>query len=189
MNLFEYQEAAKGTAIYPRDKAMIYPALGLIGECGEVAEKVKKIIRDDCGTITDKRREAIMKELGDCCWYLASVCGDTNLSLGMIYENRDSCIDRYIRRLDLPRLVLLLNKLASKIADTLRVWYYNHGRRQDQSFRFINEMMPRIASMLMCVETIAQKCGFTLEEVYTANINKLLDRKDRGVLKGDGDQR
>ena len=41
-----YQQVAKQTAIYPREQAIIYPTLGLTGEAGEVANKVKKIIRN-----------------------------------------------------------------------------------------------------------------------------------------------
>ena len=46
MNFTEYQELAKKTAIYPSRFFRVYPALGLCGEAGEVAEKIKKSIRD-----------------------------------------------------------------------------------------------------------------------------------------------
>ena len=54
-----YQQVAKQTAIYPREQAIIYPTLGLTGEAGEVANKVKKIIRDD----GNKINEGLVQEL------------------------------------------------------------------------------------------------------------------------------
>lgn len=100
----DYQTTAKATAVYNRDHAIVYPALGLAGESGEVAEKVKKWLRGD----KDLDREGLLKELGDVLWYLAALSGDL---------------------------------------------------------------------------------GYTLEEVATANVNKLLDRQSKGTLKGDGDNR
>jgi NTP pyrophosphatase (non-canonical NTP hydrolase) len=47
MELNDYQKKALETAVYPQDKKIIYPTLGLTGEAGEVADKVKKVIRDD----------------------------------------------------------------------------------------------------------------------------------------------
>ena len=60
-----YQRVAKTTAIYPREHAIIYPTLGLTGEAGEVANKVKKLIRDGYENNKDYR-EALSKEIGDC---------------------------------------------------------------------------------------------------------------------------
>ena len=69
----EYQQAARTTAQYPdMGKNFYYPTLGLAGEAGEVAEKIKKLMRDDKGALTPERREALKKELGDVLWYVAA---------------------------------------------------------------------------------------------------------------------
>lgn len=96
MNFNEYQKAAISTAIYPRDKyAIIYPALGLCGESGEVAEKIKKTIRDNDGCFDDEKRIQIAKELGDVLWYCANIANDLNINLSDIAQmNIDKIISR-----------------------------------------------------------------------------------------------
>lgn len=85
MNFNEYQKEARKTAIYPDiDDNITYPALGLCGEAGEVAEKVKKIIRDNNGAWDYKNQDDIEKELGDCLWYIANLASEFELSLGDI---------------------------------------------------------------------------------------------------------
>lgn len=105
MNTFnEYQEFVKSTAVYPDTAKIIYPTLGLVGESGEIAEKVKKSLRGDAPLDAT----ALLLELGDPLWYIA------------------------------------------KLADDL---------------------------------------GFTLQQVVEANVAKLSSRKDRGMIKGSGDNR
>lgn len=85
MDFDKYQKESRKTAIYPNmDNNFIYPILGLVGESGEVAEKVKKVIRDENSSITDKKREELKKELGDVLWYLANFATELNLSLNDI---------------------------------------------------------------------------------------------------------
>ena len=87
MNFNEYQTKARETAIYPNLGGNIYyPTLGLCGESGEVAEKVKKIIRDDNGVISYDKRLEIKKELGDVLWYLSNLSSELGLSLEEIAE-------------------------------------------------------------------------------------------------------
>jgi NTP pyrophosphatase (non-canonical NTP hydrolase) len=76
MNFNEYQAETDKTALFPRENGMdiLYPVLGLCGESGEVAEKVKKIFRDSNGVITEEVRQAIKKELGDVMWYISQSC-------------------------------------------------------------------------------------------------------------------
>ena len=100
----EYQDFVKTMKVYPEKHAIVYPALGLSGEAGEIAEKVKKWLRGDKGLDKD----LLAKEIGDVLWY----CG-----------------------------------------------------------------------------SLADDLGFTLQQVVDMNVEKLTSRKDRGVLKGSGDER
>ena len=79
-----YQQVAKTTAIYPREQAIIYPTLGLTGEAGEVANKVKKIIRDGSDKNDDSLVSEIKSEIGDCLWYIAVLANDFNIKLSDI---------------------------------------------------------------------------------------------------------
>jgi len=93
----EYQKRASDTAVYP-DIAIedanagpawvsyIYPALGLCGEAGEVSEKIKKLIRDKQGFVSEEDRAAIAKELGDVMWYLAALCKEFKLDMGEVAQ-------------------------------------------------------------------------------------------------------
>ena len=114
MTFNEYQEEAHRFASYDKietngkDVTFIYPALGLAGETGETLEKVKKIIRDAKGEVSEEARQVIRKELGDVLWYWAE--------LGRLF-------------------------------------------------------------------------GFSAEELAQANLDKLKDRTERGVIKGNGDDR
>ena len=103
-NFNDYQAFVKSMKVYPNAHKIVYPTLGLIGEAGEISEKVKKWLRGD----KELDREALLKELGDPLWYLAALADDL---------------------------------------------------------------------------------GYTLQEVVDANIEKLSSRKDRGVIKGSGDNR
>lgn len=120
----EYTQFVKGMKVYPEQHAIVYPALGLVGEAGEIAEKIKKWLRGDhlkvnplltaeeneftLAQMKVNFREGILKELGDPLWYIVSLADDM---------------------------------------------------------------------------------GFTLQDVVDANVAKLSSRKDRGLLKGSGDNR
>ena len=107
MNFNTYQKKAMSTRVEKAIK-LIYPVLGLNGEAGEIAEKIKKVIRDNEGVVTNEIAGAIGKELGDVLWYLAAIADDL---------------------------------------------------------------------------------GFTLDDIAKANLEKLASRKERDVIKGDGDSR
>jgi len=85
MTFEEYQKLSRKTAIYPnRDNNFVYPTLGLAGESGEVAEKIKKILRDNNGVVDDPRKKELQKELGDVLWYVSQLATELGLSLDEI---------------------------------------------------------------------------------------------------------
>lgn len=96
LTLNEYQALARSTAIYPNiGNNPIYPTLGLCGEAGEVAEKMKKAMRDEGGVISEKRREETIKELGDVLWYVAMLASEMNVTLGDVAQrNADKLASR-----------------------------------------------------------------------------------------------
>ena len=74
-----------------------YDGLGL-GEAGEVQGKIKKIIRDSGGVITDKDRTEIAKELGDCLWYIASMCQNLGITMESVATgNIEKLESRHLR--------------------------------------------------------------------------------------------
>jgi NTP pyrophosphatase (non-canonical NTP hydrolase) len=99
MLISEYQELSRRTATYPgAGDNIVYPTLGLAGEAGEVAEKVKKLLRDDAGVMSDERREALAGELGDVLWYVAQVATEAGLDLEQIAQgNLDKLLSRQRR--------------------------------------------------------------------------------------------
>ena len=87
MDLNAYQQGARSTARYPDVGANpIYPTLGLCGEAGEVADKVKKVLRDNGGSFSPEVREALKLELGDVLWYVAQVATDLGESLEAVAQ-------------------------------------------------------------------------------------------------------
>lgn len=90
MEINEYQKMALETAVYPKEFKTIYPALGMNGEAGEVADKVKKVLRDSEVIVRDgsgviimpgAKREELAKEVGDVLWYVATMAYDLGYTL------------------------------------------------------------------------------------------------------------
>ncbi len=85
MTLDDYQRSARTTALYPQHARILYPALKLAGEAGEVAEKIGKLMRDEGyrpgDDLTEEQRLKLVKELGDVLWYVANLAADLEVGL------------------------------------------------------------------------------------------------------------
>lgn len=84
MELLSYQNQARRTAVYPSTHSIIglmYVTLGLTGETGEIANDIKKTVRDDAGVLTPERKNQIVDEMGDVLWYLAMLCYEMDTTL------------------------------------------------------------------------------------------------------------
>lgn len=101
MTTLEYHQTWTDTvAIYPsagtgNEKALTYCGLQLASEAGEVAGKIAKMFRDDNGQLTEQRRDAIIKEMGDVYWYLARLCRELKVSpVTVLLNNIEKINDR-----------------------------------------------------------------------------------------------
>jgi len=110
MEIEKYQVTSSRTAIYlnainkefPNLQgklkgllALSYLSLGLVGEAGELSNKIKKLIRDSVGEISDELRKDLSKEIGDCLWYIANICTELQLDLNEIaQQNLDKLLSR-----------------------------------------------------------------------------------------------
>ncbi len=99
MNFKDYQKKSRKTALYPnKGKNYIYPVLGLVGEAGEIAEKFKKIIRDDKGKITKAKKIEIEKELGDVLWYISQIATELKIELDSVAKNNLEKLNSRLKR-------------------------------------------------------------------------------------------
>ncbi len=88
MQFSDYQTAAWKTAKYPQaGENIYYAALGLGGEAGEMLNKIKKIIRDHEGIVTDDYREICKAELGDVLWYMAALATELHIDLEKVAKD------------------------------------------------------------------------------------------------------
>ena len=99
MTFEEYQQESRKTALYPGvGHNFVYPTLGLAGEAGEVADKIKKVLRDQDGKLEDATKVEIEKELGDVLWYIAQIATELGLSLERVAaENIKKLLSRLER--------------------------------------------------------------------------------------------
>jgi len=184
MNFTAYQHNAVVSAIYPNHgNNLTYPMLGLMGEGGEVAEKIKKMIRDDEGKMTTDRRAALRGELGDCLWYIAAICEETKLDMGSLYVLSQRCDQNAC---DIYRSIFRLQQQIANMSILIEQAIYGSNNRD------IDPLMPLptdITMLLGTINAICVTCGLNIQEVAKFNLQKLASRQERGVLQGDGDNR
>lgn len=161
----DYQEKAVTLAVYPEEYDIAYPALGLIEEIGELL-----------GTDTEGPVEVLKKEMGDVCWYCSALAYDLGLSLSECYKN--PTIEM------VPDPVGLYNN-AFRIAGRVKKILRGDSGREEK----VDIIRGLIGDILVRIDRLAGRYGFTLMDVCETNLDKLFDRKSRGVLKGDGDNR
>lgn len=103
MDFDEYQKRAAGCDFYEKtsnvqEAGFFEKILGLTGEAGEVADKFKKIIRDKDGMLLDDDRLAIIKELGDVLWYVASIARYLDVPMSEVAERNVEKLEDRQRR-------------------------------------------------------------------------------------------
>lgn len=177
LTLHQYQQRARSTAIYPVTARVIYPALGLAGEFGELA-----------GAIRRRSLPETRKEFGDVIWYSANLCADLDTTLNeclledstftfhQIYAYTPSDNPYVDAAVDVGRILEYTKKMIRDDAGVML------QPRRENIIQSIASLLEKLASMARCY-------GFTIQEAAELNLEKLSDRQQRQVLQGDGDNR
>jgi len=168
MNLKEYQEKARGTAIYPNlGNNLHYPVLGIVGEWGEF-----------CSKVADGASKRLIKlELGDVLWYIANLACEIGISL-----EESKCRKVSLRR-SLKKMPIIIGVLAETVKKIERD---DAGLLSPKRKKIISKSLK---DLLCCIDAISKKFGFSLEDVASVNLEKLSSRKKRNRLRGEGDER
>ena len=164
LTLDDYQKQAKTTAVFPQDVAVVYPALGLVDEIGELLS----------ADLEDQ--DNFVSEMGDVMWYCAVLSDNLGLSLQECADNAKLSM--------LPDGQALFTNAATvcgRIKKMLR-----GDKNNDEKIAVIQGA---IGDIVVRLRSLAGQFDVPLQEVCERNLDKLFDRKERGVLKGDGDNR
>lgn len=193
----EYSKKALSLAIYPGQGeygktgkvgiGLLYVSSKLTGECGEFSEKVGKCLRDNDGVISEDRNIAMLHELGDVVWYINALCSETSFDFCYAYTARkNSLVESNMADFesDWGKIDKQLFYLANRMS-----WYATSIGSKIMHEEVGMPLYEDIRGLLGVVELAADKLGSTLSDIMELNLDKLFSRKDRGVLKGEGDDR
>lgn len=156
---------------------LLYLALGVVDESGEVAGKVKKMHRDNDGRWSPDLRRSLCKELGDVLWYTAVMAHEAGHTLSSVvyHATRHPSRPNLLGRYTMARAAVLLCIRAGRLADCADgpagLW------------------LDALAEVILAIDAVSVCAGLTLPDIMAANINKLRGRQARGTIHGNGDDR
>lgn len=186
MTFKEYQKLAQETAIYPgKGENICYPALGLNGEAWELFEKVKRQ-----HFYKKENRDGIIKEIGDCLWYVQEIAFETKIDLSGEWNQPAGRLAILLAEEEIEDEVEHLNIYAGAVAEM--------AKKQMRDDAHLDK--DRLESyLIICVNFLKEVSANILKEktdkdlalahVAQLNIQKLKTRKANGTIKGSGDDR
>lgn len=198
--LNDYRRITDATAVFPDGCGTLYCTTKLVGETGELFEKIGKRVRDRTRNFSNHAlvnskdadypefRDAVLKELGDICWYTIRI---------LARSKRDEYLDMEIVALLGPdprrEIVAWMHQLFEGVSLVRgnTFFYAENGVIHDYAPLDTGEMNVQVGcdKILVAVAGIAERFQSNIEDVLIGNIAKLQSRKDRGVIGGSGDNR
>jgi hypothetical protein len=177
----EYQLFTKTTAVYPEKHSQPYLSLGMCDESGELLEKIEWLSTHNQAS----NRKAILAEAGDVMWYIARFSEHEGICLGYLYDHR---VYNGVATLQGAAVELSINvaAVAGRVKKRMRD---GEGWTLEQHEAVKLKIIEALKNAVGSIECIARALDKTLVDVMLDNQNKLSDRRERGVIKGDGDNR
>ena len=186
MNWNEYQQGALSTAIYPLKRELEYTVLGLCSEVGEVGEAYA-LGKQGWG-YRDADIKALHKEIGDSFWYCAAIADALDLTLEEVALYGDTLGLEPVKAPNSRGLtVLAIFKEASKMAGVVKKAIRDNDGFVSTEARV--ELVQHLYREVWLLDGLCQQFTTSRHIVMVQNLNKLADRKSRGVLQGSGDNR
>jgi len=214
MKIKEYIEKASETAIYPyKDDfwGLDYCITGLVGECGEVYNKLKKSIRSDNWELKEDKKNELAGEIGGCFWYVSQCLRELKVQGELLeisvdtfgneihQQYKDSFDSDYTN--DVIRLKLLMNKIIKSLNEILlkeESFFANIGSedvwkdkeaRDKESNEFAQQITQQINLIFSCLCIFSKEMGYDVNDVMQRNLDVLKSRQERDVIEGNGDNR
>lgn len=205
-SFLDYQETTKKTAMYPKTKpyGVMYVSMGLMGEAGELIEKYRSILHNN-NILTEEVQNSLKSEIGDVFWYISQICNELNLNLFSIVTlnisievdqvsqienlilntiNQNSVVAKaeniYETCFD---LIILVSKIIEKIKKVIR---NKNGEFETDDLNIISEYLHELIIKLML---LIKSLNLKTYDVLNSNVQKLMSRLERGVIKSEGDNR
>ena len=198
----EYQNESKKTAMYSRENGIgiMYIALGLAGEHGEIIEKIKQFIESK-GEVFDNFKLELTKEIGDLMWYISQLCTETRLELSKVasqifkheidmleeYDNQIKNIQPQYTNMKLEDIcidtTIAVCKLVEKIKKIIR---NKNGNLDVEDIDVINKNLGTVFSN---IRELIVLFSLSIKDILNLNIEKITSRLNRGVIKSEGDNR
>jgi len=179
----DYQQQALTTAIYPVDREVDYTIIGLGSEIGELAEVYGEAKKGFYGKLNGSDTKEALSELGDVLWYVAATADALNVQLDWVTKQAHTPVHHVSKGLTLVDMVVAHGKIQGILKKSIRD---NGG--------YLSTVHENIIATELChiwnhSAQFIYLLGGTLDGVLAANLNKLSDRKARGVLQGSGNNR
>lgn len=190
MNIAEYRDTARSTAIYPDGARFFYPALGLAGEVGESMDKMYQPVEGQAAT-----QDEIRDELGDILWYVVNTAADVDIAFQDLVDiNCSKAVvdfnevhENFVLPADTRHFAKKFPIYVGRISEIAKKALRDSKGEVPAAKQYI--VLDSLAVVLGCIYEAADVFSLKVGDIAQSNLDKLLSRKDRGVLQGDGDNR
>lgn len=208
MNILEYQQKAAEFAVYPRKEGelCIYPLIGMVDEAMEMVSAIRMGISKDTETeeidgiqrdisryrfiASENLKTLVSDEIGDVFWYMAMSCFETGIDMMDVFTRAYLNADDDPSTVNLHELMIDIAVDSGKVLGTVKKIMRNDSARLDNvTVEVVDRIRLNMMAMAVHIVAVTMILGLNIIEIAERNIKKLEDRKDRGVIKGDGDKR
>lgn len=170
MKLDEYKKLTRKTVEYPEEIAFDYLTDGLNGEEGELVGKIYSF-----ESIEGNPEEEKLLEAGDILWYTTRLCDELDYSISEVY---DGSLNNLENEKD---MVAKIDYECAKLSEL--------SKKKKRDGKSLDNIDKNLGLIFESINTFVTHLGYDINYLAEKNINKLLDRKERDKIKGDGDHR